>query len=73
MRTVANDDELVKLLQGAHEDWARMGQPQAPLIVDGDERVPWDQVMNVINLSRRVGIAKFQFAQGAGDRTPALR
>jgi biopolymer transport protein ExbD len=42
-----------------------MGKTDVPVIVDADERVPWNQVVNVLNLSKEIGIGKFEFARGA--------
>jgi microcystin degradation protein MlrC len=36
--------------------------PDVPLIVDGDPRVPWSDVLNIVNLGRRLGLAHVQFA-----------
>jgi biopolymer transport protein ExbD len=39
-------------------------QPDAPAVLDADGRVPWGDVVAVVNLCRRVGIADVRFALG---------
>lgn len=65
MHSVETPDQLSTLLAGAHEDCVRIGRADTPVIVDSDVRVPWDQVMSVVNLSKRLGIGRFEFARGA--------
>jgi biopolymer transport protein ExbD len=61
-RDVANDSELEALLRGSRDDYLRAGEREVPLIVDGDPRVPWSTVLEVVNLGRRVGLSQVQFA-----------
>jgi biopolymer transport protein ExbD len=64
LRVVRDEAELEALLSGEHADHVTLGRPETPLIVDGDARVPWDQVMGLVNLSKRIGIARFELARG---------
>ena len=61
-RDVHDDAELEGLLRGSREDYLRVGAADVPLIVDGDPRVPWSDVLNIVNLGRRLGLAHVQFA-----------
>jgi biopolymer transport protein ExbD len=63
-RMVTDDEELAALLSGAHADCVHMGKSDTPVTVDGDERVPWNQVVGVIDTAKRVGIARFELARG---------
>jgi biopolymer transport protein ExbD len=36
-----------------------------PLTIDGDTRVPWRDVIQVVNIAKKVGIEKIEFAYGA--------
>lgn len=63
-RFVSNDEELAALLSSAHADCVQIGKSDTPVTVDGDERVPWDQVVGVIDTAKRVGIARFELARG---------
>ena len=64
-RLVPDDTELQQLIAAAHEDFKRMNNPDMPLTIDGDTRVPWADVINVVNIAKRVGIEKIEFAYGA--------
>jgi biopolymer transport protein ExbD len=70
VRDVPDDAELEHLLDGAKDAWSQRGLPDAPLTIDADVRVPWEQVTTVVNLAKRRGIAKIEFALGA---KPAAR
>ena len=62
---VPEDDELQKLIGDSYEDYKLLNNPDIGLTIDADARVPWDAVVNVLNLGKRVGIAKIEFAFGA--------
>ena len=68
-RDVENDDELAALIKGAHEDFKRMNKPEVPVIIDGDARIPWNEVINVINICKTLNIDKIEFALGASDKS----
>jgi len=64
-RFIKDDDELQALISGQHEDQRKQGK-DLPVIVDADFRVPWTEVMNVVNIAKRLSIDKIEFALGAG-------
>ena len=64
-RFVATDEELQQLIRAAHEDFLRINKPDAPLTVDADARVPWSDVIDVVNIGKREQIEKIEFAMGA--------
>ena len=64
-RFVATDEELQTLIHAAHEDYIRINKPDAPLTVDAMAAVPWEDVMNVVNIGKREKIEKIEFAMGA--------
>lgn len=68
-RFIRDDNELENLIRGSHDDYVKSGKPDIPVIVDGDPRVPWADVMTVVNIAKRLGIEKIQFALGAGAPT----
>jgi biopolymer transport protein ExbD len=70
IRDVPDDAELERLIDGARTSWMERGQPEAPLTIDADVRVPWEQVTTVVNLAKRRNVAKIEFAMG---RAPAPR
>jgi biopolymer transport protein ExbD len=67
-RIVPNDDELLALIKGAHEDYVRNNKPDVPVIIDGDARVPWNAVVTVVNMAKRLDIDKIEFALGQADK-----
>jgi biopolymer transport protein ExbD len=65
VRIIKNDDELQSLIRGAHADYVRAGNSEVPVTIDADARVPWKDVINVMNLCKREKIDKIEFAFGA--------
>src|SRR5882672_9114397 len=49
-RKVKSDDELQGLIRDAHADFVRLGKTEIPVTIDSDSRVPWKEVINVMNL-----------------------
>jgi biopolymer transport protein ExbD len=64
-RRVQSDDELQALIREAHEDFVRINKPEIPVTIDADPRVPWNEVMLVVNLCKRNQLNKIEFAMGA--------
>ncbi len=67
-RDIESDDELTALIQGAHADFVKMNKPEVPVIIDGDARVPWTEVINVMNICKSLNIDKIEFALGAAAK-----
>ena len=67
-RQVDDDGELEVLIRGAHDDFVRMNKPDVPVIIDGEATVPWEAVVNVVNIAKRLSIDKIEFALGAADK-----
>jgi biopolymer transport protein ExbD len=65
-RVVRDEAELETLLREAHADARAQKHPEAPAILDADGRVPWGDVVAVVNLCRRSGIQDVRFALSAG-------
>lgn len=63
-RTVENDTELQELIHNQHADNLKLGRDDVPVIVDAEAKVPWYEVITVINLAKREKIAKIEFALG---------
>ena len=73
-RVVRDAAELEKLLREAHTDARARSHPEAPAILDADGRVPWGDVVAVVNLCRRVGIQDVRFAlPAASPSLPAAK
>jgi len=69
VRYIKNDDELETLIRGANDDFKKIGKADVPVIIDGDARIPWDEVMTIVNIAKRLNIEKIQFALGANAPT----
>src|SRR5262249_17585186 len=63
---VKSDDELQGLIRDAHADFVKLGNTEVPVTIDSDAKVPWKEVINVMNLCKREQIDKIEFAFGAG-------
>ena len=63
-REFANDDDLASAIKAAHDEWVKKGKPDAPVTIAADARVPWNQIMDVVNLIKRCDIEKIEFALG---------
>ena len=64
-RLVPEDDQLLKLITDSYEDFKRLNKPDVGLTIDADFRVPWESVVGVMNLGKKAGVAKVEFASGA--------
>ena len=65
-RMIANDEELQALIQEAHDDFVKLNKPDTPVTIDADGRVPWSEVINIVNICKRDQIDKIEFAMGVG-------
>jgi biopolymer transport protein ExbD len=64
-RRVDSDQELQQLLKEAHDDYVRLNKPDVPVTIDADPRIPWREVVNVVNICKHNQIDKIEFAFGA--------
>jgi biopolymer transport protein ExbD len=64
-RRVDDDEELSQLIKAAHDDWLAMNKPDTPVTIDAEPRVPWADVINVMNLCKQNRIDNIEFALGA--------
>ena len=60
-----NDDELQATIKAMHKAWEDKGKSDAPVTIDADPRIPWNEVVRVMNLCKRNNIEKIEFAMGA--------
>ena len=74
-RTIIHDDaQLQTLIHEAYADRVKIGHPETPCIIDAGGLVPWEHVVNVIDLAKRAGIEKIEFAYGqAYEATPSRK
>jgi biopolymer transport protein ExbD len=64
-RRVDDDDELQQLIKDQRDDFVRLGRLDAPVIIDAETRVPWNEVIKVMNMCKRIQIENIEFALGA--------
>jgi biopolymer transport protein ExbD len=64
-REYADDAALEAAIRSGHDAWAKKGLPDAPVTIDADSRVAWNEVIKVVNIVKRCGIEKIEFAMGA--------
>jgi len=64
-RRVDSDEELSDLIKEGHDAWVRMNKPDTPVTIDAEARVPWNDVITVMNLCKKNRIDKIEFALGA--------
>ena len=64
-REFPDDDDLEKAIAAAHAAWVEKGKPDAAVTIDADPRAPWTEVVKVVNVIKRCGIDKIEFAMRA--------
>jgi biopolymer transport protein ExbD len=67
-RTIQSDEELETLIRQSHDDLLRLGLPDAPLTIDADVRVPWHDVVDVMNIGKHQDVGRIEFALGAAPQ-----
>ncbi len=73
VRSIPQDEELQRSILEAHQAWVQKGKPDAPVTIDGDARIPWGEVITVVNIIKRCGIEKIEFAMGAPPKKPGSK
>ena len=63
-RVVHGDAEIEQLIRGQKADFERIGRSDVPVIVDSGPDVPWEQVLDLVNLAKREQVDKVEFAAG---------
>jgi biopolymer transport protein ExbD len=72
-REIPDDGELQRAIHEAHDAWVAKGKPDAPVTIDADGRIPWNEVINVVNIIKRCDINKIEFAMGAAPKKPGQK
>jgi biopolymer transport protein ExbD len=63
-QVIRDDAQLQALIRDSYADRVRLGRTDTPVIIDAAELVPWREVVNVVNLSKREGVDRIEFAAG---------
>jgi biopolymer transport protein ExbD len=64
-RRIQSDEELAQLIKEGHDAWVQRNKPDTPVTIDAEARVPWNDVIIVMNLCKKNRIDKIEFALGA--------
>ena len=72
-RRIDDDAELSALIAEGHEDWVKMNKPDTPVTIDAEARVPWEEVVKVMNICKQLHIDKIEFALGAPPPQPGAQ
>ena len=67
-RIVPDDGQLEKLISDSYQDYKRLNNPDVGLTVDSDTRVPWEAVIRVVDIGKKAGVSKVEFAAGAPSK-----
>ena len=59
---VANDEELLDIIRANIKDYARLGKTEVPVVVDSTDAVPWKDVVHLLDLCKKEGLSKINFA-----------
>ncbi len=62
-REIKDDEELEKLIREGHRDLVAK-LPEAPVTIDAQADVPWNEVIKIVNMCKREQIDKIEFALG---------
>ena len=68
-RFVPENDQLQQLISESYQDFKRLNKPDIGLTIDADFRVPWESIIDVMNVGRKAGVTKVEFAAGAQDKS----
>jgi hypothetical protein len=72
-REYPKDDDLQKAVAEAHDAWVKNRKPDTPVTIDADPRISWNDVITVVNIVKRCGIEKIEFAMGAPPKAKPPR
>ncbi len=64
-RAIQDDEDLQARIKSAYDDFVRMNKPDVPVTIDADARVPWAEIIDIVNICKREHIDKIEFAMGA--------
>jgi biopolymer transport protein ExbD len=72
-KRVRTDAELSLLLKAACADFAALGQPEVPVVLDAAPQVPWREVAAVMAVCQDAKVRRIEFAAGATRQEPVVR
>jgi biopolymer transport protein ExbD len=63
-KVIGDDGELQSLIRATYNDYKKLNKPDIPVSIDADARIPWRDVVNVVNICKREQVEKIEFAFG---------
>lgn len=67
-RTINSDEELEKFVIEARNDHFKLGKTEVPATVDSEAKVPWRDVITVVNICKRAEISNIEFTLGVMEK-----
>jgi biopolymer transport protein ExbD len=61
-KMVASDDELAELMKSGIEKFHSLGKKETPVIIDAEPKVPWFEVIKVMDICKKNGLDKVELA-----------
>lgn len=61
-RVINSDEELEKYVIEKRDDFYKLGKTDIPATVDCEPKVPWNEVVKIVNICKRAEIAHVEFA-----------
>jgi len=58
------DDAIQTIIRDSKATFERINKPKVPVIIDGGPDVPWEEILNIVNLAKRENIENIEFAAG---------
>jgi biopolymer transport protein ExbD len=58
------DDRIQQIIRETKADFERQSKPKVPVIIDGGQDVPWEEILNIVNLAKRESVENIEFAAG---------
>lgn len=69
-RQVSTDNELTAVLLANVNDYKRSGKTDVPAIIDAEPKVPWQDVISVMDICKNINIEKIEFASPMPEMKP---
>ncbi len=70
---IGTDDELIQAVVQIADGYRRSNNNKFPLVIDAEPAVPWRDVVHVMDLCKRNGIERIEFAAPERPITPTTR
>ncbi len=65
-----DDVALEKAISAARDASVKSGKPEVSVVIEAGARVPWDEVLRVVNAVKRCGIDRIEFTDASAPTPP---